>query len=571
MDVVRHSIQRGHGGRRGRLALLAVVLGFGGCQLAENLAANLVERWFSTSEREGKLVDGKHQGEWIFRYPSGAMKAKGKYVDDKQIGGWTYWYENGNVEWQGEFDEQRMTGAAYFGNENGSRRAVGLFVDGLEEDLWTFWTNTGAMECEGDFARGKPTLRWTYFHADGSPLAEGYRYGGERVGPWQFYAADGELSERRFPLPEGVQIVRETWDGMIPRREGMVAGGVPTGRWATYHPDGRRRLTADFIGGEPSGVWVAWAASGEPVARGHVSRGRPEGQWTLWSGGIAERVAGSELDLGAEFSGEWSTGEGGSPRARLATWVAEMRSPVTAMLDMTPDPNVPAPSAEAVAKTESTPSVTLRPQPWTVREQDAMEFLVARYRDGARDAKRPSMGPYSQRRGGEEQGGDPSLSPRFLGTQLPWTRFYRADGGVVDMDDFRGNKKVVLVVLRGFAREVCVYCITQTEALCDNVEAFRAEGCEVFVVYPGERNRLETFLESFQTVSKHMGEPPIGVLYDRDMELVQRMGITSEFAIPSTFVIDERGVIRYSYVGRDIEDRPSTEQVLTAIKALSAP
>lgn len=558
--------------RRGSAALLLLAAGLGGCQLAENLAANLVERWFKTSEREGKLVDGKHQGEWTFRFPSGAMKAKGTYVDDKQIGSWTYWYENGNVEWQGEFDEQRMAGAAYFGYENGSRRAVGLFVDGLEEDLWTFWTTTGALECEGDFARGKPALRWTYFHPNGAVMAEGYRLGGERVGPWQFYAEDGELSERRFPLPDGVAVVRETWDGQVPRREGFVAGGTPTGRWATYHPDGRRRISADFVGGELNGLVVAWAPSGEPVARGHVSRGRPEGTWLVWTGGIAEHVSASDVDLGGELAGEWSSGAGGNPRSNLSTWVAELRSPAPETLDMTPDPNVPAPAADVVAKTETTPSVTLRPQPWTVREQDAMEFLVARYKNGARDAKRPSMGPYSQRqRSGDVEGGDPSLSPRFLGTQLPWTRFHRADGGVVDMDDFRGKNKVVLVVLRGFAREVCVYCITQTEALCDNVDAFKEQGCEVFVVYPGERNRLETFLESFQTVSKHMGEPPIGVLYDQDMELVQRMGITSEFAIPSTFVIDERGVIRYSYVGRDIEDRPSTEQVLKAIQAMSAP
>jgi peroxiredoxin len=239
---------------------------------------------------------------------------------------------------------------------------------------------------------------------------------------------------------------------------------------------------------------------------------------------------------------------------------------------MTPDPDVPAPAAEVIARTETTPSVTLRPQPWTVREQDAMEFLVARYKDGARDVKRSAGGDaYSRGMSKAADGGDPRLSPKFLGTQLPWTRFHRADGGVVDMDDYRGSKKVVLVVLRGFAREVCVYCIAQTEALCENVDAFRDLGCEVFVVYPGERNRLETFLESFETVSKLEGEPPIGVLYDKDMELVQRMGITSEFAIPSTFVIDERGTIRYSYVGREIDDRPSTEQVLEAIRKLSAP
>ncbi len=553
-----------------RSALLVLALAVCGCQLAENLVGNM----FKTPERSGRLVGGKQEGEWTFRYPSGAMKAKGNYLNDKQIGAWTYWYENGNVEWEGEFDAQRLCGPSVFGFENGKRNAVGLFVDGLEEDLWTFWSSDGAMQCEGDFVRGKPALRWTYFHPDGSPLAEGYRIEGERVGPWQFYKPDGELSERRFPLPDGTAIVHETWDGEVPRREGFVVNGLQSGRWVTWHPNGRRRITGDFVDGQPEGLWVAWTSNGEPVARGRMLQGQPEGEWLLWRQGKLEHVPGAGLNLAGSFSGDWSSAGavGDSEERTLETWIAEAASQPFEILDPAPDPNIPPPPADYVARTESTPSIPLRSQPWTVRESDALTYLVDRYSNGEDAAAAPRRSGYGRRTSRTTEGpeqGDPVLSPRFLGTQLPWTRFYRADGSVVDMDDYRGKDKVVLVVLRGFAREVCVYCITQTEALCDNVGEFQKEGCEVFVVYPGERNRLEAFLESFQEVSKHMGEPPIGVLYDRNMELVDRMGISSEFAIPSTFVIDERGIIRYSYVGRDIEDRPSAQDVLTAIRALS--
>jgi peroxiredoxin len=254
--------------------------------------------------------------------------------------------------------------------------------------------------------------------------------------------------------------------------------------------------------------------------------------------------------------------------------VAEASSTAGEVVDLTPDPNVPAPPREYETRADTIPAIPLRAQPWTVRETEALDYLVARYSDSAASVQAPRTSGYGRRRGRgtvEEEGGDPQLSPRFLGTQLPWTRFYRADGGVVDMDDYRGKSKLVFVVLRGFAREVCVYCVTQTEALCDSIDEFRKEGCEVFVVYPGERNRLEAFLESFQQVSKHMGEPPVGVLYDKNMELVARMGIASEFAIPSTFVLDERGIIRYSYVGTDIDDRPSTEAVLGAIRSMARP
>jgi len=548
------------------------------CVTACATVGELVSSIFRTPEKTGRIVDGKQEGPWVFRYlPSGATKAEGSYQNDKQIGPWVYLYENGNVEWQGEFDEQRIDGPALFGYENGKRRAVGLFVRGLEEDLWTFWGSDGGIDQEGDFVLGQPTLRWTYYHHDGSLMAEGYRLDGQRVGPWQFYTPEGDLSERRFPLPDGVEIVHETWDGVVPRREGFLKDGVMSGRWVTAHANGRRRLTCDFEDGRPQGLWVAWSDQGELVARGTMEAGRPVGTWLLWRDGVREKVPGSSLALTATFPGSWST-EGsppaGSPERALEVWLAEATSPPTEILNLQPDPNTPSPPAEYVARSETTPEPPIRPQPWTVREEGALDYLVARYSDGrgdARVARSSGYGRRTQRGSGPEKGGDPKLSPKFIGTELPWTRFFRGEGEVVDMDDFRGKKNVVLVVLRGLSREVCVYCVTQTEALCKYDPEFEQEDCEVFVVYPGARNRLDAFMESFRTFSQRLGDPPIGVLYDRNMELVNRMGIGSEFAIPSTFVIDRQGKIRYSYVGIDVEDRPETEDVLAAVRALSNP
>ena len=558
------------------LALAAAGLLLGSCQLTESLVSNM----FKTRERSGPLINGKQEGSWVFRYESGATKAKGDYENDHQIGHWVYYYENGNIEWEGEFDDARISGPSMFGHENGKRRAVGLFHDGFEEDLWTFWSPDGSLASEGDYIAGTPALRWTYFGDNGKPIAEGYRLDGERVGPWQFYRSNGEVAERRFGLPEGMEIVHETWDGVTPRREGFLLNGKQTGRWVTWHPNGRRRTTGDFVDGTPSGLWIAWTAGGQPVARGKMVDGMPTGEWLLWRNGKKERVNGAGMELTSMFSGTWSEASAptASPEQTLATWIGESASLPAETIDLAPDPNVPTPTPEEVAATDQLPRIPLRSQPWTVRETDSLDFLVARYSDGAKSVEPPRGSGYGRRRGRstatdteEESTGDPVLSPRFLGTTLPWTRFYRATGEVVDLDDHRGKSKVVLVVLRGFAREVCVYCVTQTEALCDNIEGFKEAGCEVYVVYPGDRNRLEAFMESFRNFSKHMGEPPLGVLYDRNMELVERMGITSELAIPSTFVIDERGVIRYSYVGIDVEDRPSAEQVLTAIRAMDSP
>ena len=77
------------------------------------------------------------------------------------------------------------------------------------------------------------------------------------------------------------------------------------------------------------------------------------------------------------------------------------------------------------------------------------------------------------------------------------------------------------------------------------------------------------FMDAFNEVTELEGDLPIGVLYDPDLELVTRMGIESELAIPSTFILDLDGVVRYAYVGTSIEDRPPAKDLLEAVKELA--
>ncbi len=545
--------------------------------LSTSLCACETGQLFKREDRAGLMVGGMQWGKWTYRYPDGTLQAQGEYRADKQFGHWTYYHENGEVEWEGEFSEQRLSGPSLFGYDNGERRAAGLYVDGLEEGGWTFWTSERAPDQTGDFVAGRANLRWTYFGKDGAVIAQGYRSDGERVGLWQFWNEGGELCERRFSMPDGWEILHETWAGGAPRLEGLVVAGKPEARWVSWHENGNRRLSGDFSDGRPQGLWIAWDDQGRRLAQGRLEGGRFVGSWQVWRDGARTTLAAEKLRQPAAFAGSWSADS--SARSRpieelLSLWLAEAASPVGALVDQSPDPDTPPPSEELLARTEEVPDIPLRAQPWTVAEEESLDYLIARYTDGAKTVRPPAGDRrYGSRRGAqrEEPQGDTQRAQQFLGQTLPWTRFSMADGRIVDMDDFRGKRKVMLVVLRGFAREVCVYCVTQTEAICENVAAFQQAGTEAFVVYPGEKNRLEAFMESFKRVSKRQGEPPIGVLYDPDMRLVKRLGIESELAIPSTFVLDEEGRIRYAYVGAAIDDRPPVDDVLAAIRQMPRP
>jgi peroxiredoxin len=50
--------------------------------------------------------------------------------------------------------------------------------------------------------------------------------------------------------------------------------------------------------------------------------------------------------------------------------------------------------------------------------------------------------------------------------------------------------------------------------------------------------------------------------------MARQLGLAGDLAIPSTFVLDEEGIVRWAYVGENIEDRPSAKQILEALEAL---
>ena len=67
---------------------------------------------------------------------------------------------------------------------------------------------------------------------------------------------------------------------------------------------------------------------------------------------------------------------------------------------------------------------------------------------------------------------------------------------------------------------------------------------------------------------------PFPILYNSDTDVVREYGVYNLLgdgrAAPATFVIDAGGVVRWSYIGRSISDRPrpSAQNVLRQLQQL---
>jgi peroxiredoxin len=147
--------------------------------------------------------------------------------------------------------------------------------------------------------------------------------------------------------------------------------------------------------------------------------------------------------------------------------------------------------------------------------------------------------------------------------------FVDGDGRPVDLTQYRGQKKVVLVVLRGIPQSpggvFCPSCLAQTGSLLANRQQFAERQAEVLVVFPGPSERLGEFL---RTAREHTpGEPDrwFQVLLDRECRACERLGIRDDLAKPSTYILDTQGNLVYAYVGETSTDRPSVKALLAQL------
>jgi peroxiredoxin len=142
-------------------------------------------------------------------------------------------------------------------------------------------------------------------------------------------------------------------------------------------------------------------------------------------------------------------------------------------------------------------------------------------------------------------------------------------GQPVDLSKFRGQKKVVLVVLRGMPQspggQFCPSCLAQASSLLAQRQKFTERGAEVLLVYPGPTDRLGEFLQTARMQTPGEPQQAFRVLLDEECRACDRLGIRADLAKPSTYVLDTRGNLVYAYVGATSTDRPSIQAILAQL------
>lgn len=509
------------------LALASLV----GCKA---LGGAILKRYRQTDPETAMVVkqgdldpQGLQTGEWTYYFKSGMVRAQGRYEQDRQVGEWTYFHDQtGMVERKGAFDERgRRTGEWLFQYPDGSTRSRGRYVADAEEGPWEFRAADGTLERAGQFENRLISGYWVH-QSGGRPSAEGLCHRGQRVGQWLLWDASGMQTAHDFGLPPGMTVVLERWPNGKLRRAGIQMQGKPVGRWGSWHENGTPQLLVGMAEGSAAGLFEARASDGTVLGQGL-----------------------------------WSDGQGPSSPA-LAELLAPARPPSV-------QPTVAAadPARVDVLEQGADREAPLSQPDISVLDQERLDSLVKRYltgeTQGRSPARRRAYGPGET----QDSGAGPGRRADLEGKLLTLRSLRQVGGGEVKLEQYRGKKNLLLVVLRGFSGEVCIYCVAQTKALAMCRADLDKHDVEVLVVYPGPKENEEAFQQIY---AKTFGEgaPPYRVFYDPDLTVVRTLGIEGDLAAPTSLVVDREGIVKRAYVSPNRAQRPATKELVKEFSEL---
>ena len=165
-----------------------------------------------------------------------------------------------------------------------------------------------------------------------------------------------------------------------------------------------------------------------------------------------------------------------------------------------------------------------------------------------------------------------AAEPPKVGDKAPDFTLKTLDDQTVKMSELTAKGNVVLVVLRGWPGYQCPICDTQVHDFIASASGFADAKAQIVFVYPGPASDLKAHAEQFKNWKGKEWPKEFLYVLDPDYTLVNaynlRWDAPKETAYPSTFVIDGKGMIRFSKVNHSHGDRTKAEEVLAEVKKL---
>jgi peroxiredoxin len=160
-----------------------------------------------------------------------------------------------------------------------------------------------------------------------------------------------------------------------------------------------------------------------------------------------------------------------------------------------------------------------------------------------------------------------AAAPPLVGEKAPDFALSTPEGKSVRFSELVAKGPVVLVVLRGYPGYQCPYCNRQVQDFIQKSQGFADAGAHVVLIYPGPPQDLGASANEFLADKKLPGN--FDLLVDPGYTFTNLYGLrwdaAQETAYPSTFLVDQQGVVFFSKIVKEHGGRTTAAEILDAM------
>jgi len=158
-------------------------------------------------------------------------------------------------------------------------------------------------------------------------------------------------------------------------------------------------------------------------------------------------------------------------------------------------------------------------------------------------------------------------TPPAVGDKAPDFTLSTLQGKRVRLSEITAKAPVVLVALRGYPGYQCPLCNQQAHDFLKNAQGFADAMAQVILVYPGPPDNLGARATEFVADKKLPDN--FYLLLDPGYEFTNLYGLRwdapNETAYPSTFLIDQSGIIFFSKISKNHGGRTKGAELLEVL------
>lgn len=151
-----------------------------------------------------------------------------------------------------------------------------------------------------------------------------------------------------------------------------------------------------------------------------------------------------------------------------------------------------------------------------------------------------------------------------VGEKAPDFTLSTPEGKSIRLSEETAKGPVVLVVLRGYPGYQCPLCNQQAHDFLKNAQGFLDARVRVILVYPGPPENLGSRASEFLADKKLPAH--FSLLLDPDYQFTNAYGLRwdapKETAYPSTFLLDQKGIVFFAKISKTHGGRTKAGELL---------